>query len=135
MALLTRRALVDYEAQRGIQNPTSYLTSLNRDLAAFEDFLTSFKSSASASEASATSALQGLNIEEDGLSDEYDFMDDAADGDGTRSNRRGGESRDPKKKYMETLQRVADRKETEICIELDDLDIVRVLTRIGRGES
>ena len=85
-------------------------------IAAFEDFLTSFKSSASATEASATDALQGLNIDEDRLSDEYDFMEDAVD-----TNRK---ERDPKKKYMEMLQNVADRRLAEVCIELDDLDAV-----------
>ncbi|MCJ1406616.1 Mcm2-7 hexameric complex component [Ptychographa xylographoides] len=107
MALLTIRAPVDYE----IQQP------------AFEDFLTSFKSSASASETSAANALQSLNIDEDGLSDDYDFMEDAADGTGdTRPDPRSGRDRNPKRKYMEILQRVADRQTAEICIELDDLD-------------
>ncbi|MCJ1395578.1 Mcm2-7 hexameric complex component [Xylographa bjoerkii] len=107
MALPTARPPVDYQ----LQQP------------AFEDFLSSFKSSASASEASATNALQGLNIEEDGLSDEYDFMDDAADEAApTRWSQQRGRDRDPKKKYMEILQKVADRQTTEICIELDDLD-------------
>ena len=96
--------------------------------AAFEDFLTNFKSSASATEVSATSALQDLNIDEDGLSDEYDFMDDAADGNGVaRSTHRNGRAQDPKKKYMEILQKVADRQLSEICIELDDLEVVSLL--------
>ena len=43
-------------------------------------------------------------------------MDDAVD-----DNRR---ARDPKKKYMEMLQEVADRRLDEVCIELDDLDAV-----------
>ncbi|MCJ1233695.1 Mcm2-7 hexameric complex component [Varicellaria rhodocarpa] len=108
MALLTFKAPVEYEPQQ----------------LAFEDFLSHFKSSASASESSATNALQDLNIDEDGLSDEYDFMDDAADGTvAPRANRRGDSNRDPKVKYMEILQDVADRKVSEICIELDDLDI------------
>ncbi|MCJ1485786.1 Mcm2-7 hexameric complex component [Schaereria dolodes] len=107
MALLTHRAPVDYEAQ----------------LAQFEEFLTSFKSSASASEASATNAFRDLIIDEDGLSDEYDFMDDVADGNGgTRSNQRRTNERNPKKKYMEMLQKVADRHTSEVVIELDDLD-------------
>ena len=94
-------------------------------LDAFEDFLSSFKSSSSASEASATSALQGLNIDEDDLSDEYDFMDDAAEShDANQSGRRDRSRHDPKKKYMEILQKVADRQTSEICIELDDLDAV-----------
>ena len=91
---------------------------------AFEDFLTSFKSSDSASEASATDALQDFNIDEDGLSDEYDFMDDVPDSHGRQSARRTRKDRDPKKKYMEMLQRVADRHRSEVMIELDDLDAV-----------
>ncbi|KAL9122878.1 MAG: hypothetical protein Q9187_000567 [Circinaria calcarea] len=107
MALLQAKAPVEYGTQQ----------------AAFEEFLTSFKSSASATEASATDALQGLNIDGDGLSDEYDFMEDAADANGEiRPGRRSHRNRDPKKKYMELLQNVADRQSSEICIELDDLD-------------
>ena len=104
--------------------------------AAFEDFLISFKSSASATEISATSALQDLNIDEDGLSDEYDFMDDAADGNGvTRSTQRSGRAKDPKKKYMEILQKVADRQSSEVCIELDDLDVVSGLDSWALGNA
>lgn len=91
--------------------------------AAFEDFLTSFKSSASATEASATNALEGLNIEDHESSDEYDFMDDTADAN-EATNRGGAQRRDPKKKYLELLQSVADRHSSEVCIELDDLDAV-----------
>ena len=94
----------------------------NHTVAAYEDFLSSFKMSASATEASARSALEGLNFEEDDLSDEYDFMDDAAG-----QNRGASRQGDPKKKYMEILQKVADRELNEICIELDDLDAVRYL--------
>ena len=54
-------------------------------------------------------------------------MDDVADSNGaTRSSRRN--RRDPKRKYMEMLQQVADRHISEICIELDDLDTVGGLT-------
>jgi DNA replication licensing factor MCM7 len=45
-------------------------------------------------------------------------MDDAA-GNSSRTRRR-----EPKKKYIEMLQKVADRQLTEVCIELDDLDTV-----------
>ncbi|MCJ1227513.1 Mcm2-7 hexameric complex component [Toensbergia leucococca] len=106
MALLTYRSPVDYDAQR----------------VAFEDFLSSFKSSASASEASATDALLDLNIDEDALSDEYDFMDDVAQPNGNASTRRREKDRDPKKKYMEILQKVVDRQIDQVTIELDDLD-------------
>ena len=88
----------------------------------------SFKTSASTSEAAATSALEGLNIDEDGLSDEYDFMDDAADG-GARERRR-----EPSIKYVDMLQKVADRELPEVCIELDDLEAVSTwLSITGRS--
>ena len=65
MALLQYRAPVDYEAQQE----------------AFRDFLDNFKSSesASASEETAADAIDGLHIDGDGTSDEYDFMDDAGE--------------------------------------------------------
>ena len=88
---------------------------------AFVDFLTKFKSSSSASEASATSALQDLNIDDGDLSDEYDFMDDV---EGNDTSRRRTE-REPKLKYMNLLQEVANRTKSEITVELDDLDVVR----------
>ena len=99
--LITIGSLADYPAQ----------------LTAFEDFLSNFKSSAT--ESSATAALQGLNIDDDALSDEYDFLDDA--GDQTRPRGR----RDAKRKYMDILQKVSNRELDEICIELDDLAEVR----------
>ncbi|KAI9747517.1 MAG: Mcm2-7 hexameric complex component [Lichina confinis] len=105
MALLTCKNLVNYGEQQ----------------AAFERFLTEFKSSSSTSAAAATSALQDLNIaDEDHLSDEYDFMDDADGAEATRRRRTRG---DPKTKYMETLQGVADRTVSEVLVELDDLEL------------
>ena len=107
MSLLTYRAPVDYESQ----------------ITAFKDFLENYKSFDTATEAS--DAIGNLNLGEDGLSDEYDFMDDAVDGDpqaATRSRRRG----EAKRKYMTVLQDVADRKKAEITIDLDDLDEVRL---------
>ncbi|KAI9843197.1 MAG: Mcm2-7 hexameric complex component [Sclerophora amabilis] len=108
MALLTLKSPVDYESQQ----------------AAFEEFLQNFKASASASESSAANALEDLNIEDDGLSDEYDFVDDVDNGDGGRQRDRRRRGGDPKKKYMEMLQDVADRKSSEVVIDLDDLDTV-----------
>ena len=86
--------------------------------------MTTFKASSSLSEAAATSALEDLNIDEDALSDEYDFMDDAIEGNVERPRQRGPGGKGSEKKYMEMLQRIADRKESEISIELDDLDVV-----------
>ncbi|KAI9683328.1 MAG: Mcm2-7 hexameric complex component [Trizodia sp. TS-e1964] len=108
MALLTYRPPVDYESQQS----------------AFGDFLTSFKTSSSASATAATNALHNLNIEDDQLSDEYDFMDDVGDANQrARNSRRKQAQRDPKHKYMEMLQEIADRQSSAVTIELDDLDL------------
>ncbi|PGH30831.1 minichromosome maintenance protein 7 (cell division control protein 47) [[Emmonsia] crescens] len=101
MALLQYRAPVKYAVQQDI----------------FKDFLETFKSFESASENAATEAIEGLHIDGDDTSDEYDFMDDA---DGQRA--RNTRSKEPKLKYMQMLQDVADRTRTNILIELDDLD-------------
>ncbi|KAL2360553.1 Mcm2-7 hexameric complex component [Blastomyces dermatitidis] len=101
MALLQYRAPVKYAVQQEL----------------FKDFLETFKSFESASEAAATEAIEGLHIDGDVMSDEYDFMDDV-DGQRTRTTR----SKGPKLKYMQMLQEVADRTRSNILIELDDLD-------------
>lgn len=106
MALNAYTLNVNYEAQ----------------LDAFKDFLKHFKSFESASESAATEAIEDLRIDEDGTSDEYDFMDDVAqEGSAQRAGRR---RREPKLKYMQVLQEVADRERTNILIELDDLATV-----------
>jgi DNA replication licensing factor MCM7 len=106
MALLQYQAPVDYAAQ----------------LDGFKDFLQHFKTLQSTSEAAATEALEDLNIDGDRSSDEYDFMDDVDDeGADTRGARR---RREPKLKYMQILQDIANRDVSNIVIELDDLDIV-----------
>ena len=87
---------------------------------AFEDFLQNYKSTASDLE-----AIGDLNLDGDATSDEYDFMDDAEDGKDTR--RRAGASKEPKRKYLDMLQKVADRQLKEVTIELDDLDNVHVI--------
>jgi len=65
-------------------------------------------------------------LEEDGLSDEYDFMDDVEDGVSGHNTRRRQQDNSPKLKYMKILQDVADRAKDQIVIELDDLHAVRV---------
>jgi DNA replication licensing factor MCM7 len=110
MALLQYRAPVDYEAQQE----------------AFRDFLENFKSSQSKPEEAAAGAIDDLNLEEDRTSDEYDFMDDVAESDGSAS-RRAGRSRPTKRKYMSILQEVANRERSSILIELDDLEEVRLV--------
>jgi DNA replication licensing factor MCM7 len=83
-----------------------------------EDFLQSFKTSPKSELAG---ALGDMNIDEDDFSDEYDFMDDEdEEGHNTRRQART-QAKTPKLKYMEVLQKVADRYEDEITIDLDDL--------------
>ena len=89
--------------------------------AAFEDFLLNYKSTQTDLDLAATDAFEDLNIDEDGTSDEYDFMDDVAGG---KAARHAGRHKEPKKKYMDMLQKVADRQIGEVTIELDDLDNV-----------
>jgi len=64
-----------------------------------------------------------MNLDEDDFSEDYDFMDDSDDAEQQRE-RRAAE-RLPQKKYITLLQRVADRMEKEITIDLDDLVVVR----------
>ncbi|KAK4694948.1 DNA replication licensing factor MCM7, partial [Lecanoromycetidae sp. Uapishka_2] len=71
-------------------------------------------------ELAATDAFQNLDIDGDGTSDEYDFMDDVAGGKDSR--RQNAQYKEPKRKYMDMLQKVADRQLNEVTIELDDLD-------------
>ena len=84
--------------------------------------MTNYKSTTTETDRLAADALQDLNIEDDGLSDEYDFMDDVTNGKEPRQRNRPYPQ--PKRKYMEMLQKVADRDLNQITIELDDLDNV-----------
>jgi DNA replication licensing factor MCM7 len=87
-------------------------------LAAFEDFLQTFKTSP---QSALANALGDMNIDEDDFSDEYDFMDDD-DEEGQNSRRQArSQAKQPKLKYADLLQKVADRYEDEITIDLDDL--------------
>ncbi|KAH0562260.1 Mcm2-7 hexameric complex component [Trichoglossum hirsutum] len=115
---------VNYTAQQG-QWRCAILSMLLliKCAEAFVDFLTSFKSSSSPSEASATNALQDLNIEDSDLSDEYDFMDDIDGDHSSRRRARRDAEREPKLKYKNLLQEIANRTKSEVTIELDDLDV------------
>jgi len=124
MALLGYRPPVNYAEQQGKYSIAQTIGPINAQSAAFEDFLRSYKSST----AQATDALQDLNIEEDGLSDEYDFMDDV-EGGAAQGDRRIERSRSPKVKYMKILQDIADRATSQILIELDDLEAVGSVLR------
>lgn len=67
-----------------------------------------------------THALGNINIGEDDLDDEYDFMDD----DNEEEERRRQDNANRKKpyhKYKEMMRQLADRKIDEILVELDDI--------------
>lgn len=114
MALLQYPAPVDYTKQ----------------LDAFKDFLKHFKTFQSTSEAAATEALEELNIDGERSSDEYDFMDDADEAEGGQTNT-ARRRKDLKLKYMQVLQDVANRDQSNILIELDDLSVVSFCVALG----
>ncbi|KAI0378046.1 DNA replication licensing factor mcm7 [Hypomontagnella monticulosa] len=101
MALLQYRNIVDYEAQQ----------------AAFENFLEQFKTSP---EQTLTHHIGQVQIDEDDLSDEYDFMDQD-DEEHERRRREKVAARMPKHKYADVMQKLADRTMDEVLIELDDV--------------
>lgn len=124
MALLTYKSVVNYAEQQS-KKALRPLHQSNTKLdypGAFEEFLSTYESSNSDVDAVATDALEGLNIDEDGISDEYVMVDDEGNGNG--SAQRPAQYGNPKKKYMHMLQRVADRQISEVTIELDDLQNV-----------
>lgn len=86
--------------------------------AAFEDFLLNYKST----QTDLDLAVQDLNIDGDNSSEEYDMLDDVTGGKDARQP--NGQYKEPKRKYMDMLQKVADREVDEVTIELDDLDNV-----------
>ncbi|KAJ3477798.1 hypothetical protein NLG97_g8741 [Lecanicillium saksenae] len=103
MALREYKALVNYETHQN----------------AFEVFLNDFKTSPAHT---ITTAMGNVTIDEDDLSDEYDFMDED-DSTGARRRRDKEQRRAPHHKYKEIMQKLADRTQDEIVIDLDDLAI------------
>ncbi|KAJ6784851.1 hypothetical protein PWT90_08704 [Aphanocladium album] len=103
MALREYKALVNYETHQN----------------AFEVFLNDFKTSPAHT---ITTAMGNVTIDEDDLSDEYDFMDED-DETGARRRRDKEQRRAPHHKYKEIMQKLADRTQDEIVIDLDDLAI------------
>ncbi|KAJ6446234.1 DNA replication licensing factor mcm7 [Purpureocillium lavendulum] len=100
-------------ALREFKAPVNYDTQQK----AFEEFLTGFKTSP---EHTIATALGDITIDEDDLSDEYDFMDDDDEA-GARRQQDKERRRTPQHKYKEILQQLADRTVDEITIDLDDL--------------
>lgn len=90
-------------------------------IAALEGFLTGFKTSP---EQALAHALGDINIDDDDLSDEYDFMDED-EGAQRRRQQEKARKRLPQHKYRDMMQKLADRKIDEALIDLDDLATVR----------
>lgn len=107
MALLQYRNIVDYEAQQ----------------AAFENFLEKFKTSP---QHSITHAIGQISIDEDDLSDEYDFMDEDEEAHEQRRRDKRATQKLPEHKYADMMQKLADRTLDEVLIELDDIATVCV---------
>jgi DNA replication licensing factor MCM7 len=97
---------------------SQYVQPLTLPPAAFEDFLQTFKTSP---QSALANALSDMNIDEDDFSDEYDFMDDDDEDEGQSRRQARAQAKQPKLKYAELLQKIADRYEDEITIDLDDL--------------
>lgn len=88
-------------------------------LAAFVDFLQNFKSSST----EAADQLEALNLNGDGGDNaEYDMLDESDDPAPNGNQRR----RRTKAKYVEMLQDIADRTRTNVLIDLNDLETVRI---------
>ncbi|KAL9484650.1 hypothetical protein ACSS6W_003439 [Trichoderma asperelloides] len=101
MALREFKAPVNYESQQS----------------AFESFLKDFKTSP---EHTLTTALGNITIDEDELSDDYDFMDEDEQTRDRRQQERA-KRKTPQHKYNDMLQLLANRKLDEFAIDLDDL--------------
>lgn len=69
--------------------------------------------------------MGNVTIDEDDLSDEYDFMDEEDDT-GDRRRRDKEQRRNPHHKYKEMMQKLADRVIDEIVLDLEDLATVCV---------
>ncbi len=121
MALLTFKSQVEYDQQqrkfdRSIEQ--FRVCMLTRYFSvAFESFLGAFKTS------KATSVADGLldmSIDDDDISDEYDFAESDEEAQEARRAARKQASM-PHNKYMDILQEVANRQRDEVTVELDDL--------------
>lgn len=62
----------------------------------------------------------GMEIDEDDFDSDYDFAESDEESANTRRAARKAMAR-PKTKYMDVLQKIANREQDEITIELDDL--------------
>lgn len=96
-------------------------------VAAFERFLEQFKTQ---KKTGLVDSLVDMNIDEDDFSDEYDFVDSDDEAQEARRIARQ-EAQRPKAKYMDLLQKVSNRIEDEITIDLEDLaEVCRAVSRV-----
>lgn len=72
-----------------------------------------------------------MNIDEDDFSDDYDFMEDDDEEAANARRRARTNAKQPKLKYADLLQKIADRVEDEITIDLDDVAKVRLAIQRG----
>ena len=75
-----------------------------------------------------------VTIDEDDLSDEYDFMDEDDEA-GERRRQDKERRRSPQYKYKDVLQQLADRTIDEIIVDLDDLATVSAPTALSLNTS
>ncbi|KAI6522277.1 hypothetical protein MCOR10_005682 [Pyricularia oryzae] len=83
----------------------------------FENFIQDFKTSP---EQTITQGLGDIAIDDDDLSDDYDFMDEDDEA-AQRRQQKKARQKGPRHKYRDLLQELADRKVDEVVIDLDDL--------------
>nr|AHL18125.1 DNA replication licensing factor [Mycothermus thermophilus]AHL18127.1 DNA replication licensing factor [Mycothermus thermophilus] len=100
MALLQMKSPVDYDAQ----------------LTAFQNFLSEFKTT---TQDALTAAIGNINIQD--FSDDEDLMDEDGANAPRQSQRAAKQQAAPRYKYREMLQQLADRKLSQVVIDLDDL--------------
>ncbi|KAI6247035.1 DNA replication licensing factor mcm7 [Erysiphe necator] len=100
MALLQFRAPVDYDEHQK----------------AFEEFLSNYKTTPTSLDTTANIRIDGMNL------DEIDFSDDEnEDQNSSRQISEANIDKSPILKYMEQLQRISNRYENQLTIDLDDL--------------
>lgn len=119
MSSTTRRNEVGQ--QPALNSRVNFKLTVCWDIAAFETFLEKFKTSP---EQTITHAIGQINIDEDDLSDEYDFMDQDDEAHEQRRKEKAA-AKLPKHKYADIMQKLADRTIDEVLIELDDIASVR----------
>lgn len=79
-----------------------------------------------------TYAMDNVTMDEDDLSDEYDFMDEDPE---ARRREKAKQRQQSLHKYLDILQRLADRKLDQVVIDLDDLAAVSQSNPVKRTST